>query len=440
MTLSFSTIKMRFLGIWYHSGFQKYFRNTGWLFGEKLLRLGVGLFVSVWVARYLGPAQFGLYNYAISFAGLFTVIATFGLDGIVVRELVKHPDKKDVLLGTSFYLKVIGAFLSLVILAFAIFLTNNTDFEKLLIFIVASSVIFQSFSVIDFYFQSKILSKFSVFAGAISFLVTSILKVILIVNQAPLVYFVCIVLLDSLLLALGYLYFYKKQDLNLFVWNFDKKVAKDLLKDSWPLIFASIASVIYMKIDQVMIKNILGDEAVGVYSVAVRLSEVWYFIPVLISASIFPAILNVKDDKKLYHSRLVHLYSLVVWLSVLISLIITFFSSTIVNSLYGLEYAGSIPILMAYVWSSIFVSLGVASNNWFVAENLQLLSFFRTFSGGIINVVLNIIFIRQYGMYGAAISTLISYAFAGYFFDLFHKKTRSMFFLKSKSIFFRKII
>jgi O-antigen/teichoic acid export membrane protein len=431
---------MRFLGIWYHSGFQKYFRNTGWLFGEKLLRLGVGLFVSVWVARYLGPAQFGLYNYAISFAGLFTVIATFGLDGIVVRELVKHPDKKDVLLGTSFYLKVIGAFLSLVILAFAIFLTNNTDFEKLLIFIVASSVIFQSFSVIDFYFQSKILSKFSVFAGAISFLVTSILKVILIVNQAPLVYFVCIVLLDSLLLALGYLYFYKKQDLNLFVWNFDKKVAKDLLKDSWPLIFASIASVIYMKIDQVMIKNILGDEAVGVYSVAVRLSEVWYFIPVLISASIFPAILNVKDDKKLYHSRLVHLYSLVVWLSVLISLIITFFSSTIVNSLYGLEYAGSIPILMAYVWSSIFVSLGVASNNWFVAENLQLLSFFRTFSGGIINVVLNIIFIRQYGMYGAAISTLISYAFAGYFFDLFHKKTRSMFFLKSKSIFFRKII
>jgi O-antigen/teichoic acid export membrane protein len=85
----------------------RYFANTSWLFGEKILRMIVGLFVGIWVARYLGPEQFGLLSYAQSFVGLFTAIATLGLDGIVVRELVKDPSRRDELIGTAFWLKFI---------------------------------------------------------------------------------------------------------------------------------------------------------------------------------------------------------------------------------------------------------------------------------------------------------------------------------------------
>jgi len=151
-----------------HSGFMRYFKNTSWLFAEKILRMIVGLFVGVWVARYLGPDKFGLFSYAGSFVGLFTAIATLGLNGIVVRELVKHPQKENELLGTAFYLKLMGAVLTLVILYIAIHFTSNNHFTNVLIFIIASATIFQSFNVVDMYFQSKVMSKYVVYANITS--------------------------------------------------------------------------------------------------------------------------------------------------------------------------------------------------------------------------------------------------------------------------------
>ena len=162
-----------------HQGFMKYFKNTSWLFAEKILRMVVGLFVGIWVARYLGPEQFGLFSYAQSFVGLFTAIATLGLDGIVVRELVKNESRRNELIGTAFWLKFFGAFAVLLILAMAINFTSNDTYTNTLVFIIASATIFQSFNVIDFYFQSKVMSKFVVYANVISLLLSSIIKVVL---------------------------------------------------------------------------------------------------------------------------------------------------------------------------------------------------------------------------------------------------------------------
>lgn len=139
-----------------HSGFMKYLKNTSWLFGEKILRMVVGLFVGIWVARYLGPEQFGLFSYAQSFVGLFTAIATLGLDGIVVRELVKDESRRDELIGTAFYLKLIGAIAVLIVLAVAIQFTSNDHYTNILVFIIASATIFQAFNVVDMYFQAKV--------------------------------------------------------------------------------------------------------------------------------------------------------------------------------------------------------------------------------------------------------------------------------------------
>ena len=252
-----------------HQGFRRYAANTSWMMGEKILRMFVGLFVGIWVARYLGPEQFGLLSYAQSFVFLFTAIATLGLDGIVVRELVKDESRRDELLGTAFGLKLIGAILILPSLWLAVQLTSNDAPTNFLVFIIASATIFQSFNVIDFYYQSKVQSKYVAWANSFGLCVSSIIKVALILNNAPLMAFAIIVAFDSIVLAAGLVFFYKvSSQKKLFNWTFKAIIAKKLLTDSWPLILSGFVISVYMKIDQVMIKEILDAEAVGQYAAA----------------------------------------------------------------------------------------------------------------------------------------------------------------------------
>lgn len=418
----------------------KYFSNTSWLLGEKILRIIVGLFVGVWVARYLGPEQYGLLNYAISFAALFTVVSGLGLDGIVIRELIKDQTRKDELLGTSFLLKLIGGFFSLVLLGFGIYFSNESE-NRILIFLVASGVIFQSFNVIDFYYQSKVQSKFVVYANMFSFLLSSTVKVVLIIKEAPLVYFAVVVLLDSMLLAAGFLFFYVKKNgdsqKSLLKWTFDGEVAKVLLKDSWPLMLSGIAITLYLKIDQVMIKNILGASDVGRYAAAISLSEVWFFIPMVISSSLFPAIVeSKKTDEQLYQNRLQKLFKLVVFVAIAIAILMTLLSDFLISLLFGIEYQGAADILKIHIWAGVFISLGVASGKWLLVENMQNIMLWRVLTGMVVNVSLNIYLIPIYGLYGAASATLLGQMVAAYFFDLIMKETRVIFVMKSKALLF----
>ena len=426
-----------------NQGFMKYFKNTSWLFSEKVLRMIVGLFVGIWVARYLGPEKFGLFSYAQSFVGLFVAIATLGLDGIVIRELVKDENRRDSLIGTAFWLKLMGAFTVLLILGFTVGFTSSNDTNtNMLVFIIASATIFQSFNVIDMYFQSKVMSKFVVYANIISLLLSSIVKVVLILKEAPLIAFAWAVIFDSFVLACGFVYFYIKNNSSLLKWKFDKTVALTLLKDSWPLILSGMVIAIYMKIDQVMIQEMLGSAEVGQYAAAVRLSETWYFIPMVITSSLFPSIINAKKhSESLYYERLQKLYDLMVWMAIAIAVPTLFLAKYVVALLYGVEYIQSAGVLVIHIWAGVFVFLGVAAGKWFVAENLQLYSFYRTLSGAIINIALNYILIPIYGIYGAAFATLISQAIASYIFNVTNKKLRHTFLLQTNAILlpFRKL-
>ena len=421
----------------------KYFKNTSWLFGEKILRMFVGLFVGVWVARYLGPEQFGLFSYAQSFVGLFTAFATLGLDGIVVRELVKDASRKDELIGTAFWLKLMGAVGVLAVLAIAVNFTSNDHATNILVFIIASATIFQSFNVIDMYFQSQVMGKYIVYANVFSLLLSSLVKIVLILYNAPLIAFVWTIVFDNFILACGFVYFYLKNHFNLNTLHvrFSRSTAVSLLRDSWPLVLSSMVIAIYMKIDQVMIKEMMNSEAVGQYAAAVRISEAWYFIPMVIASSLFPAIINAKkQSEELYYARLQKLYDLLVWIAIAIALPMTFLSDWVIHLLYGDQYNQAGSVLMIHIWTSVFVFLGVASGKWFMAENLQMLSFWRTFNGMVINVILNFILIPKYGVQGAAIATLISQVIAAYIFDFFNKKTRKMFYMKSRTVIFLNLI
>ena len=224
---------------------------------ERVLRMVVALFVGVYVARYLGPERFGLLSYAGSFVGLFMALSTLGLDGIMVRELVKTPERRNELLGTAFWLKAGGAILMWIGIAAAIPFTHNDTQTNILIAIIALGVIFQAFNVIDFNYQAEVKSKYVVCAQLLQLIVSSITKLVFVWIAAPLVWFALVFLLDAVVLAIGLTAMYLKNTGKVWYWNWRWQTARVLLKDSWPLILSGMVISIYMKIDQIMIKEML---------------------------------------------------------------------------------------------------------------------------------------------------------------------------------------
>ena len=406
-----------------HAGFRRYGANTAWMFSEQILRMIAGLLVGIWVARYLGPEQFGIFSYALAFTGIFSGIAKLGLDGIIVRDLLNDPGKRDFYLGTAFWLKIAGALLAFTVITIASFFTSNDTLTNLYIFIIASGMIFQSFEVIDFYFQSKILSKFVSISKMTQLFISSLLKIYFVLTGADLIWFVFISAFDQFTLAICLIYAYRKQSIGYFIYHFNFSIAKRLLFNSWPLIFGSLVVMIYMRIDQIMIKEMLGAKEVGIYSAAVRLSEVWYFIPTIIASSIFPAILAAKQQgQQVYHMRLQQFYTVMAWLAISIAVPMTFLSDWIIVLLYGAAYSEAGSVLMINIWTTLFVFIGVAFGRYLTAENLTKTQLYRTLFGAVVNVILNLILIPIYGIKGAAIATFFAQFSANFIYDIFDPK------------------
>lgn len=405
------------------------------MLGEQVLRIFAGLFVVIYVARYLGPKQFGVYSYALAFVTLFASIAKLGLDGIVVRDLVNHPEKRDVYLGTAFWLKMAGALLTLCILATAVPFTGNDRTTILYIFIIGSGLIFQSFDVMDFYFQSKVLAKYVAAAKIVQLAISSMLKLYFVFVQADLLWFVVVSVIDQISLALSLAFAYWRRKLGSFFGHFAMGTARTMLKNSWPLILSGVAISLYMRIDQIMIKEMLGTREVGLYSAAVRVSEAWYFVPTIVATSLFPAIVNAKHvSQELYNQRLRRLYSMMLYLAVGVAVPVTLMADSIMATLYGAMYQEGGVVLSIHVWAGIFVGLGVANGQWFLTENLQKLATLNTLVGAATNVVLNYFLIPIYGINGVAFATFASYGIAAYLALLFHSKTRARFYEMTSSV------
>jgi len=421
---------------------QKILTNTGWLFGDYIIHMGIGLIVGVWVARYLGPQQFGLLSFALAFIALFTTIADLGIQSIVVRDIVKEPASKEEVLGTAFVLRLAGGFLAfLTALLIISFIRSNDVFARLVVAILSFTMVFKSAEVVKYWFESQVKSKYTVWVENGVFLVVAVIRIIMILAQAPLIAFVWTLFAEAFAVAVGLMLIYMWRGGRLKAWQVRLSKAKSLLKDSWPLILSGLAIMVYMRIDQIMLGQMVGDKAVGIYSAAVRISEVWYFVPMAITASVFPAIIEAKkESEELYYKRLQQLYNLMVIISLSIALPITFLYGWIVNLLFGQAYAASGVVLAIHIWTGVFVFLGVASGKWFLVENLQRLLLYRTIWGMIMNILLNMVLIPGYGVIGAAIATVISQSFAALWFDFFAKNTRKVFYMKINSLIFRKIV
>lgn len=422
------------------SGLQAIIKNTVWLFADRILRMGVGMIVGVWIARYLGVQQYGLFNYATAFVALFSPFATLGLDNVVVRNIVRDSRDRERILGTAFWLKLLGGVASLLLaVCFISVLRPNDQLMIFLVAILATVGIFQALDTIDFWFQSQVQSKYTVVAKNTAFVIVTLLKVFMLKMQAPLIAFAWATLAEFSLGAIGLAIAYRINGYSLWLWRWNFSVAKTLLKDSWPLILSGVTIMIYMRIDQIMLGQMIGDSAVGIYSAATRISEVWYFIPTAVASSVSPAIFAAKDSsEKLYYQRIKQLLRLMVLISLAIALPMSLLSGTIITMLFGNGYAEAGQVLAIHIWASLFVFMGVATSPWFIAEGLTHFALRITLIGAIINVVLNIFLIPAYAGVGAAIATVISQAFASFFSNFTHAKTRKIFFIQLQSLVFYK--
>jgi O-antigen/teichoic acid export membrane protein len=409
--------------------------NIGWLFFDKILRMGLGLLIGVWVARYLGPEQFGLLSFATAFVGLFGAVATLGLQSIVVRNIVQYPSCKNETLGTAAVLQLLAGLVAYVSILLAIFWLRPDDaFAKLIVAILGSGMLFKFSEIALYWFESQVMSKYMVWVQNSCFLVFAGIKVMLILQGAPLIAFAWVILAEAIATALLMVAMFTWRGFKIKSLTVSFEKVKALLLDSWPLMLSGMAIMVYMKIDQIMLGQMLGDKAVGIYSAATRISEVWYFIPTVVVASVFPSILVAKkQSEELYQARTQRLYDLMVWMSVAIALPMTFLAEPIVTLLYGYEFKESSLVLAIHIWTSLFVFLGVASSQWLIAENLQILSLQRTALGAITNIGLNLLLIPSDGAVGAAIATLIAQIVAAFLFDILQKKTRKMFCMKLKA-------
>lgn len=426
----------------HHSNLRRIVDNISWLFMDKIIRMVFGLLVGVWLARYLGPDQYGLLNYAIAFMGIIATISQPNLNTVVVRDLINSPAKAEETLGTAFVIQLIGGIVSLILALVCIaFLRPQEELIKSIIIVLGLVTVFKATEVIKWWFESLIISKYTVWIENTIFVIVAVVKLLLIFMQAPFMAFVWAIFLEAALVSIGLIGLFFWREGHFLKWQMHLDRAKSLVLESWPITFWIVAVMISMRVDQVMLGQIIGDEAVGIYAVAVRLSEVWYFIPVAVVASVFPAIVEAKkQSKELYYQRLQKLYDLMVVLALCIAVAMTFLARWLIVLLFGRIYESAGVVLAIHIWGIIFVFFGTAWSRWMIIEGFQKTMLKMNLISLGINIILNYLLIPQYGPAGAATATVISVFFVHTVCALFFNNQRTAIIMLLRTfLFFKKV-
>ena len=330
--------------------------RTGSLFLKMII-------TAVALPNYLGADHYGILNYPLALVSFFIAACALGMDSFVTRQLLQQPNRQHTILGTAFRLRLVAGIVALPLIYITYYLISDLakappaapiEYVAILSFIC----VFQSVNIIDSYFQSKVQGKYVMYVQVGANLVSTILKLLLILWKAPLEWFVWALLIDAVFLAAGYLYMYQRKGNSILDWKFDAPTASHLLRYAWPLAFSAVSIMLYMKIDQLMIEAYLGEATLGIYSTVVQLSESWYFIPMAIVTALFPAVMNARrDDPVRYKKRLQNLYELMAVISISIAILMTFASHTVYRHLYTPEYAAGASVLIIHVWAGVFISM-----------------------------------------------------------------------------------
>lgn len=403
----------------------KLLNNVSWLLFDKIIRIIGSLFIGVWIARYLGPEDYGVLNYAMAYVALFALLVNLGLDQIVIREIVKHGRMVSYYLGTAFFLKLIGALTAMLLIIVSAHFSESSSQVNLVIIIIGCMLLFQSLDVIDFFYQAKVLSKYVVMARTSAFVLSSLINIYFIVYEYSVIYFAIANVANALFSACFLVAVFKWTGNHILEWRFSIKIAKQLLLYCWPLALSMFLISIHTKVDQVMIGSMLNHEQVGIYSVAVKLSEFWIFVPGIMVSTLMPYFIQLREsDNEMYNHRLMQLYSIMFWMGVFVGVITIVFGRDIIGLLFGAAYADAYAALALNIWSGVFISQGIARGIWMISENLQKYRLYNNLIAVTLNIIINLALIPMLGITGAAIATLLTQAFGTWVFSLLWRPLR----------------
>lgn len=414
-------------------GLKKYAKNTSWMFLERIVRVLVVFAVGIPVTRYLGDARFGELNYAMGWVGLFLSMSTLGLEEIVVRDLVRYPNKRDELLGTSFVLRSLGATLMVLVVTALSFWRGNAELTVMMVFIIAFAELFRGVSVIDQYYQSKVQAGKTVRIQMVQVFASAGFKLALVMLKAPLIWFAVAVVLETVVLGFGYLYVYRVDGHLARKWKASFSTAKYLMGQAWPLIIFGLALFVQARVDQVMIGDILGktlgkeagDKEVGQYSVALKMIEALGFIPVVLQKSLAPAITGAKDKSTvLYRDRLLNQYRLMFLMFLVTAIPLYFLAEPIIVFLYGEEFRPAGFLLSLFAIRLFFTNMGVGKTSFITNESLFRYSLLTAIVGASINIGMNYFLIETFKAKGAILATIGSFTVSIFLLDIFFKNTR----------------
>lgn len=411
---------------------RRYVFNSGWLLLDKVLMLAAGLTATMVVARYLGPEDFGYLNYALSLVALLQIVCHLGLTGLLVKELRVRPEIENRILSSVFVVKVCAALIAYAVML-AIWL-GDQDHRMAVLPLVGIMLLFTPFEMLNDWFQSRVKAKYAAMAGMIGQVTGAGLKIALAVAGFGLVAVaaahVSIIIITVILLLLFALQL--KRD---FRFDFSWTLSKELLGKSFLIFLGSLSAVIYLKVDQIMLQHLMGDEAVGQYAAAAKLSEAWYILPQVVMASIFPKIIDVsRGDKGKFNDFMQVLFDLLFFSALCLSVFVWFFSDLIIAILYGEAYSPAAAVLSIHIFASIFVFMRALFSKWIILEEVFIFSLITQGLGALSNIALNFWLIQSHGIVGAALATLISYSIASYFSLLLSSKTRGVFWMMTRSI------
>lgn len=417
--------------------FKEVIANTGWQVFEKVLRLGSALLSGILVARYLQPEQYGTYNYALAFTSFFIAVSNLGANQIFVKDLITSPEHNKEIVSTAFTLRIVSGIFFFAIASGTSLVLIKDSTVQLLVIIFSLQMILKASEAIEFFFQSRMEYKYITCSKSLSSIVSVTLIVAAVTSERSIFILAMASVLECLVSLLLTLKFYKNkhQTISFSFVSFTR--LKKVLSDSWPLIFSGFAITVYMRIDQIMISRMSGSVELGLYSAVVQLTEAFYLLPIAFIQASFPKLIKLKEkNEQEFYTSLQDLYNKVSLMGYVSILFVSLFPQKILSSLYGETYLEAAPVLSLSIWSVIFVTLGVARSSFIIAMNFPKFHLKTVVMASVINVVLNFFLISEYGAFGAALSTVISYWFATHGACFFFQPLRKTGNMITKSLLF----
>lgn len=414
-------------------GFRKYFNNFSWLFADRVVRMALILGTTVIVSRYLGVERIGQLNYALAIVSIAMVLTSLGANEIVSRDLVRHPERRDEMLGSTFAIKLVGGIILNLGLFVYVLLKGLDTFTIFLILITASAELFKWSTVMDYYFMAQVKGQVAAKVNIASTVVSSAYKLVLVWMNAPLLWFAWGYFVEVATYSLGFIWMYHREGLSMRAWRPTWRMVRYILDQSWPMLLYGFALQAQLKIDQVMIRDILGrtlgenfaNVELGQYSVAVKMLEAIAFLPLIVQLAVAPAIAKARiQDINLYHERLTNQYRLMFAMFLVTAIPMYFLSEWGIVLLYGEEFREAGVLLSLFAFRLIFSFMGVAKGSFITNEGLFKFSLITSVLGAVVNIILNTVLIPMLGARGAIWASAISFLISIFIVDLFTSRTR----------------